>query len=81
MCFLVTFTNLKIVVLFLCLRLQQQSTERASDVTDSKSDQNMLLINNMWQNILLYMWICAFYYRSLNIPLTHGYVMYGVWEF
>jgi hypothetical protein len=35
------------MVLFLCLRLQQQITERAIDVTDSQSYQNMLVINNL----------------------------------
>jgi hypothetical protein len=81
MCF-ITLTNLKIVASFLCLRVQQQSNESAIDVTDSQSDQNRLVINNMWQNIL-YMRICAFYYRILNILLKHGYVIqvYEVWEF
>ena len=68
------------MISFLRLRVQQQINERAIDVTDSQSDQNMLVINNMWQNIL-YMRICAFYYIILNIPLMHGYVIYEVWEF
>ena len=31
---------------------------------DRKSDGNMLVINNMWWNIFLYIYICWFHYVS-----------------
>jgi len=40
------------------------------------SDQNILVINNMWWNIIDTCVFVGFYYMSLNIPLTHGYETY-----